>query len=507
MFRQAFFIEPLIFEMSRDGRVGVLLKEGRADTIKGRLKERDSSLERILRGRLNLPEVSQIEVVRHFTRLSQMNWGIDLGPYPLGSCTMKYNPRINEDLAWLDEVQQVHPNQGLESIQGALKLLYRLDSMLSSITGMYKFTLQPAAGAQGELTGCLIIRKYHEKKEVKRDEIIVPDSAHGTNPASAAMAGFKVVEVQTGEDGCIDLELLKGAVTNKTAGLMMTNPNTLGLFERGVCEIAEVMHNAGALMYYDGANLQGIIGRARPGDLGFDIVHLNLHKTFSTPHGGGGPGSGPVGVKEYLKDFLPVPTVVNKGGGYQLDWGKPESIGKIRGGYGSFPVLVRAYAYLLSMGAEGLRLSCNIAVLNTNYFAKKVSVIKGFTIPFGGAFRKHEVVVSAEKMTKETGVTALDVAKALLDRGLHSPTIYFPLIVKEALMFEFTDTETKENIDRYVGTLKEISDKAYAEPASIKRAPQNTSVSRLDEVRANHPRTMLLSYRMFLKRQERDASS
>jgi glycine dehydrogenase subunit 2 len=321
------------------------------------------------------------------------------------------------------------------------------------------------------------------------------------------MTGFKVVEVQTGEDGCIDLELLKGAVTSSTAGLMMTNPNTLGLFEKRVCEIAEVVHNAGALMYYDGANLQGIIGRARPSDFGFDIVHLNLHKTFSTPHGGGGPGSGPVGVKENLKGFLPVPTVVNKGGEYQLDWGKPESIGKIRGSYGSFPILVRAYAYLLSMGAEGLRLACNIAVLNTNYFAKKVSVIKGFTIPFGDAFRKHEVVVSAEKMMKETGVTALDVAKALLDRGLHSPTIYFPLIVKEALMFEFTETETKENIDRYVDTLKEISDKAYAEPASIKSAPQNASVSRLDEVRANHPRTMLLSYRMFLKRQERDASS
>lgn len=507
MFRQAFFKEPLIFEMSREGRVGVLLKEDQTNAQKSGSKQKDNFPERILRGRLNLPEVSQIEVVRHFTRLSQMNWGIDLGPYPLGSCTMKYNPRINEDLAGLEEVQQLHPNQGLESIQGALKLLYRLDSMLSSITGMSKFTLQPAAGAQGELTGCLIIKKYHEKKGKKRDEIIIPDSAHGTNPTSAAMVGFKVVEVRTGEDGCIDLELLKGTVTSSTAGLMMTNPNTLGLFEKRVCEIAEVIHNAGALMYYDGANLQGIIGRARPGDLGFDIVHLNLHKTFSTPHGGGGPGSGPVGVKDYLKDFLPVPTVIKKDGIHQLDWGKSESIGKIRGGYGSFPILVRAYAYLLSMGAEGLRLACNIAVLNTNYFAKKVSVIKGFTIPFAGAFRKHEVVVSVKKMTKETGVTALDVAKALADRGLHSPTIYFPLIVKEALMFEFTETETKESIDRYVDTLKEISVKAYTEPASVKSAPQNTSVSRLDEVRANHPRTMRLSYRMFLKGQERDTSS
>jgi len=508
LFRQAFFDEPLIFEMSGGGKVGVLIKDSQARSKTGERKERGTGVpERVLRGRLNLPEVSQIEVVRHFTRLSQMNWGIDLGPYPLGSCTMKYNPRLNEDLAWLDEVQQIHPDQGLDSIQGALELLYRLDKMLSSITGMYKFTLQPAAGAQGELTGCLIMRKYHEKKGDRRDEIIVPDSAHGTNPASAAMAGFKVVEVRTGEDGCIDLELLKGAATSRTAGLMMTNPNTLGLFEKKACEIAEVVHDAGGLMYYDGANLQGIIGRVRPGDLGFDIVHLNLHKTFSTPHGGGGPGSGPVGVKEYLKDFLPVPTVVYKDRGYQLDWGKPESIGKIRGGYGSFPVLVRAYAYLLSMGAEGLRLSCNIAVLNTNYFAKKVSGIKGFAIPFGGAFRKHEVVVSAKEMTKETGVTALDVAKALLDEGLHAPTIYFPLIVKEALMFEFTETETKENIDRYVDALKEISDKAYAEPASVKSAPQNASVSRLDEVRANHPRTMCLSYRMFLKGQERDASS
>ncbi|MEM2056382.1 MAG: aminomethyl-transferring glycine dehydrogenase subunit GcvPB [Thermoplasmatales archaeon] len=488
MFRQARFFEPLIFEIGRKGRIGSLIEECNA-IVDGIPKD-------LLRDDLNLPEVSQIEVVRHFTRLSQMNWGVDLGPYPLGSCTMKYNPRLNEELAWLDEVQLIHP---LQEMTGTLEIMYKLDVALSSLTGMKRFTLQPAAGANGELTGCLIMRKYHRDNKQERDEIIVPDSAHGTNPASAAMAGFKVVEIPTGPDGLIDLEVLKEAVSSRTAGLMMTNPNTLGLFEKNALEIAEIIHDAGALMYYDGANLQGIIGITRPGDLGFDIVHLNLHKTFSTPHGGGGPGSGPVGVKEHLEEYLPVPLVRFNGKEYELEWDKPKSIGKVRGWYGSFPVLVKAYAYLLSMGVEGLRLSCKIAVLNTNYFAKKVSTIRGFSLPFGGAYRKHEVVISAENLAKETGVTALDVAKALLDRGLHPPTIYFPLIVKEALMFEFTDTETKENIDLYISALKEISEIAYSNPSQLKEAPKNTSIGRLDEVFANHPRTMCLSYRMLKK--------
>jgi len=305
-----------------------------------------------------------------------------------------------------------------------------------------------------------------------------------------------VVVVRTSEDGYIDLDMLKCAVSNKTAGLMMTNPNTLGIFENKACEIAEVVHRAGGLMYYDGANLQGIVGRARPGDLGFDIAHINLHKTFSTPHGGGGPGAGPVGVKEGLSGFLPVPMVEQKEGKYEFNWDRPDSIGKIREDYGSFPILVRAYAYLLSMGVEGLKLSSGIAVLNTNYFARKVSGIRGFSVPFGNAIRKHEVVISAADIMRETGVSAYDISKALLDKGLHAPTIYFPLIVKEALMFEFTDAELKENIDLYVEALEDISQRAYTDPSGVKAQPKNTSVGRLDEVRASHPRTMRLSYRM-----------
>ena len=493
VYRQALFEEPLIFEMGKKGRIGVLLEEP-SQVPDGEFEIIIS--ESLRRNRLNLPEVSQVEVMRHFTRLSQMNWGVDIGPYPLGSCTMKYNPRLNEDLADKDEVELVHPEQNPESIQGSLELLFRLERALSSVTGMESFTLQPAAGAQGELTGCLIIRKYHHRREHQRDEIIIPDSAHGTNPASAAMAGFKVVVIRTADDGCIDLDMLKDAVSDKTAGLMMTNPNTLGIFERNACEIAEIVHNAGGLMYYDGANLEGIVGRARPGDLGFDIVHLNLHKTFATPHGGGGPGAGPVGVNRELGKFLPVPTIEYRHRKYELNWDRPESIGKIREYYGSFPILIRAYAYLLSMGIEGLKLSSGIAVLNTNYFAKKVSGLRGFSLPFGTAIRKHEVVISAADLLRETGVSAYDISKALLDRGLHAPTIYFPLIVKEALMFEFTDTELKENIDLYFEALKDITQRAYTNPSSIKAQPENTAVGRLDEVRASHPRTMRLSYRM-----------
>jgi glycine dehydrogenase subunit 2 len=490
MFRQAIHDEPLIYELGAEGRVGDLMgvaRQGCTDKILP---------EGMARIGLNLPSLSQLEVVRHFTRLSQMNWGVDVGPYPLGSCTMKYNPRINEEFGNHGLVQNLHPDQGEGTLQGSLELLYRLESMLCELTGMGRFTLQPAAGAQGELTGCLIMRRRHRLAGEERDEIVVPDTAHGTNPASAAMAGFKVIVVRTGRDGMMDVETLKGAVGKRTAGVMMTNPNTLGIFEAGACEIAGVVHDAGGLMYYDGANLQGIMGWARPGDLGFDIIHLNLHKTFSTPHGGGGPGAGPVGVKGELAELLPWPTVCHRGGRYAWDWGTSKSIGRVRGGYGSFPILVRAYVYLLSMGLEGLRLSCGVSVLNTNYFAKRVSGIRGLSMPFSGAMRKHEVVVSASELREETGVGAVDVAKGLLDFGLHPPTIYFPLIVKEALMFEFTDTETKENIDRYVEALREISRLAYTDPEKLKSAPHNTSVGRLDDVRANHPRTLCLSERM-----------
>ncbi|MEM0232004.1 MAG: aminomethyl-transferring glycine dehydrogenase subunit GcvPB, partial [Candidatus Methanomethyliaceae archaeon] len=311
--KQASFKEPIIFELGGKGRIGEYIENLEIEIPK-----------ELMRENLNLPELSQIEVVRHFTKLSQMNWGVDLGPYPLGSCTMKYNPRINEDLAWMDEVQWIHPLQ--DEVQGILELMYKLEKALASITGMSRFTLQPAAGANGEFTGCLIIRKYHKDRGEDRDEIIIPDSAHGTNPASAAMAGFKIIEIKTNEEGLVDLEELKNAVGRKTAGLMMTNPNTLGIFEKYVKEIAEIIHDAGGLMYYDGANLQGILGIARPGDFGFDIVHLNLHKTFSTPHGGGGPGSGPVGVKDFLVDYLPIPIVDFDGEKYYLNWNLKKTI-------------------------------------------------------------------------------------------------------------------------------------------------------------------------------------
>ncbi len=500
MFRQASYTEPSVFAIGSAGRTGT------SEVWRGGEGMPDVRLPRdIAREGIKLPEVSQVEVVRHYTRLSQMTWGIDVGPYPLGSCTMKYNPKINEDLASMDTVLQLHPRQGQASIQGALSIMYRLERALSSLAGMAKFTLQPAAGASGEFTGCLIMRRHFEIMGQPRSEVIVPDSAHGTNPASAAMAGFRVVEVPTGKDGCVDVEILKGAVSGATAGFMMTNPNTLGIFEGRALEIAGIVHDAGGLMYYDGANFQGIIGRARPGDLGFDIAHLNLHKTFSTPHGGGGPGSGPVGVAKGLEGLLPVPSVERDEGGeggegaYRLEWGWPDSIGKVRAWYGSFPILVRAYAYLLSMGNEGLRASSGLAVLNTNYFAGRVSGIRGFGVPYGRSPRKHEVVVSAERLAAETGVGAGDVAKALIDMGLHPPTVYFPLIVKEGMMFEFADSETKENIDAYVDALSRVSQDAYIDPAKIKASPKNAAIGRLDEVRASHPRTMKLSHRYALR--------
>ncbi|MEN3053482.1 MAG: aminomethyl-transferring glycine dehydrogenase subunit GcvPB [Candidatus Methanosuratincola petrocarbonis] len=500
-FRQSKYDEPLVFDLGREGREGFSIPDF------GELGAEEIS-DLVRRRNLGLPQLSELEVVRHFTRLSQMNWGIDTGPYPLGSCTMKYNPRLNEEIASLDQVQMVHPLQGDEELQGALELMYKLERALASLTGMHRFTLQPAAGAHGELTGCLIMRRYFKELGEERSEMIVPDTAHGTNPASAAMAGFTVVEVPTNQDGCIDMEALKGAVSSKrTAGIMMTNPNTLGIIEKDALEISRIVHEAGGLLYYDGANLQGILGRARPGDMGFDLVHLNLHKTFSTPHGGGGPGSGPVGVKEHLEGFLPIPLVSKEGDGkYGLIWDIPKSIGKVRGWYGAFPVLVRAYCYLLSMGGAGLRLASGIAVLNTNYFLSRIEGIRGFVVPFQGRLRKHEVVVSAQPLLEETGVTAMDVSKALLDRGLHPPTVYFPQIVREAMMFEFTETETRENIDKYIDALREISALAYSNPEALKRAPENTSVGRLDEVWANHPRTMALSRRMCLGKGDQGAA-
>ena len=503
-FQQARWRTPIIFESGSKGRKGYSFPP-LDDSAKSTLRKIVNTLPRqLIRERPpDLPELSEVEVVRHFTALSQMNFGIDNGPYPLGSCTMKYNPKTNEALASMDETRWVHPDQPEETIQGTLEIMYKLSSWLAEITGTSKVTLQPAAGAQGELTGALIIRAYHKQNGelTKRNEIIIPDSAHGTNPASATMAGFKVVIVPTDEEGCVDIEALKSATSERTAGLMLTNPNTLGIFEKNITEISKIIHEHGGLLYYDGANLNAVLGKTRPGDMGFDIVHLNLHKTFATPHGGGGPGAGPVGVKEPLVDFLPVPLVEYDGNRYYLNYDVPHSIGKVRAFYGSFGVLVKAFAYILTVGAEGLDKISDMAVLNANYLARKLSKIKGFNLAYAKEKPvKHEFVLSCSRLHSETGVSAKDVAKRLLDYGIHPPTIYFPPVVKEALMFEPTETETIEELDRIIDALTEISKEAYENPEKILTAPHCTSVGRVDEAKASHPRTMCLSWRMYKKK-------
>jgi glycine dehydrogenase subunit 2 len=423
--------------------------------------------------------------------------------YPLGSCTMKYNPKINELLANLPAINMVHPYKDEGTVQGIFEILYKLERWLSEITGTSEVCLQPAAGAQGEFLGTLIMRAYHRLNgEIEnRREIIVPDSAHGTNPASAVMAGFNVVVVPSDEDGCVSIEALKTAVSERTAGLMLTNPNTLGIFEKNIEDIARIVHETGGLLYYDGANLNAILGKARPGDMGFDIVHMNIHKTFGTPHGGGGPGAGPVGVSEELTKFLPVPRVIFDGESYRLDYDRSHSVGKMRSFYGNVAVLLKAYAYILSLGFEGLKEVAEVSVLNANYLAKKLKEIKGLTLPYSGKkSRKHECVFSAKHLKRETGVSALNIAKRLLDYGLHAPTTYFPLIVNEALMIEPTETFEKEELDNFVEAMRKICEEAYTNPEVVLKAPHNTAVSRLDEAKASHPRTMALSWRMYLKK-------
>lgn len=496
-------LEPLIFEIGVKGRVGHLLPK----PCKKVSKEVGDILkiipEKIKRkSPVELPEVSEPQLVRHFLHLAQMNYAIDLGFYPLGSCTMKYNPKINEEIAKMDKVSRLHPYQDVSTIQGALEIMYHLEKMLAEISGMTRVTLQPSAGAHGEFTGLCIIRKYHEENgELEsRREIIVPDSAHGTNPASANMAGFSVVTIPSSEDGCVDLEALRTAIGRQTAGLMLTNPNTLGIFEGDILEISEIVHDEGGLLYYDGANLNGVLNKVRPGDMGFDVVHFNLHKTFSTPHGGGGPGAGPVGVKEELVPYLPIPTVEysEEKGRYYLDYNKPKSVGKVKGFYGNFGVIIRAYCYILLLGAEGLNKVAEAAVLNANYLAKKINEIKGFSLPYASDKpRKHECVISASKLKAETGVTALDVAKRILDFGMHAPVVYFPQIVEEALMIEPTETETKETLDRFLSVMQRISDEAYNSPEMLHSAPHHTSVRRVDEVKA--ARNPILSWKMYKK--------
>ncbi|MDD3890331.1 MAG: aminomethyl-transferring glycine dehydrogenase subunit GcvPB [Syntrophomonadaceae bacterium] len=431
---------------------------------------------------LNLPELSEIETVRHFTELSHQAYGVDDGFYPLGSCTMKYNPKINEWAASLPGFTGLHPYQPVDTVQGAMELMYNTQEMLCEITGMDAMTLQPAAGAHGEMTGVMTIKAYHQRnKDVKRTKIIVPDSAHGTNPASAHVVGYEVVEVKSDDRGLVDIDDLREKMNDEVAGFMLTNPNTLGLFEEHIKDIAAIVHNAGGLLYYDGANLNAVMGVSRPGDMGFDIVHLNLHKTFSTPHGGGGPGSGPVGVKAFLADFLPIPVVVKEADKYVFDYDRPLSIGKIKEFYGNFGVVIKTYAYLRSLGAEGIREASQNAVLNANYIRNKLKDY--YYIPFD-RLCKHEFVASSRNQVKENGVTTLDVAKRLMDFGYHPPTVYFPLIVEEALMIEPTETESKERLDTFIDALVEIAREAKEKPELVKSAPHTTIIKRVDEVTA-----------------------
>ncbi|MEA2054587.1 MAG: aminomethyl-transferring glycine dehydrogenase subunit GcvPB [Candidatus Thermoplasmatota archaeon] len=473
MYKMASYDEPLLNEMEE-------VKKGDTD-------DTDIPIPKsIMRRELNLPSLDERSVVKHFTHLSQMNYGIDTGTYPLGSCTMKYNPKILEEVARGDKVGYIHPYQHESTVQGALEIMYNLEKMLCEITGMDAFSLQPIAGAHGEFTGMSIVRAYHENNGEKRNEVILPDSAHGTNPASARMAGFDVVEIPSRE-GRVDMDALHSVLSKNTAAFMLTNPNTLGIFEKDILEISREVKKVGALLYYDGANLNAIMGKARPGDMGFDIVHLNPHKTFATPHGGGGPGAGPVGVKANLEKFLPVPRTI-KDEGYHLDYDRANSVGKMSHFYGNFPVLLKAYTYILLKGCDGLKEATERAVLNANYLMKKLN--GNYEVPFGGG-RMHEFVISAKRLRKK-GIRALDVAKRLIDYGVHPPTIYFPMIVEEAMMIEPTESESKETLDRYADALNAIAEE---DAEVVTNAPLNAPIKRVDESKA--ARSLILKWSDF----------
>ena len=471
----------LIFELSKPGRKGYSLpKNELSDYSIAQLPEN------LLRQEAPaLPEVDELTVVRHYTNMSNNNFGVDTGFYPLGSCTMKYNPKINEEMAAHPQFTALHPLQNVETVQGALSAYYQLQRSLSEIAGMAEFTLNPFAGAHGELTGLMVIRRYHESRgDAKRTKIIVPDSAHGTNPASAAVCGLDVVEVKSKPDGRVDVEDLKPLLDDTIAGMMMTNPNTLGLFENNIAEIAKLVHDCGGLMYYDGANLNPMLGKCRPGDIGFDVMHINLHKTFSTPHGGGGPGSGPIGVREGLEQFLPNPRVTcefDEDGmvDYKIEMGE-ESLGCISGFLGNFGVMMRALAYIVTLGSDNLKWVGPLATLNANYI--KESLKDCYELPIEGVC-KHEFVFDGLK-DKSTGVTTLDVAKRLLDYGYHAPTIYFPLLFHQALMIEPTESESKETLDGFIAVMRKIAQEAAENPELVKTAPHSTPVHRLDDTKA-----------------------
>lgn len=471
-------MEKLIFEKSHPGRVGMRVPAAGVpatnwqDGIPAALRRTAPA---------PLPELSEPEVIRHFTRLSKLNYSIDGGFYPLGSCTMKYNPKVNELMARLPGFANLHPYQSERTVQGALELMYELEQHLAAITGMQRVTLQPAAGAHGELVGCLMIKAYHESRgDHARVEMIVPDSAHGTNPATAAMAGFTVVTVKSNDRGQVDVEALKAAVSERTAGIMLTNPNTIGLFEENIQEISRIVHAAGGLQYYDGANLNAIMGLVRPGDMGFDVVHLNLHKTMTTPHGGGGPGSGPVGVSKALEPFLPTPTVEKVGDRYTLSSNRPQSIGRIKAYYGNFGMLVRALTYILTMGGDGLQQASQDAVLNANYLRVKLS--QWYKVAFDQVCM-HEFVLTGEPQKKQ-GANTMAIAKRMIDYGYHPPTVYFPLVVPEAMMIEPTETESKDTLDTFIAAMGQIAEEIATNPALVTSAPHNAPVGRVDEVTA-----------------------
>ncbi len=465
-----------IFEKS-NGVVGIALTD----------KEEDLSFldkKFVRNGNIGLPNVSELDAMRHYKELSDKNFCIEKGFYPLGSCTMKYNPKVNEFLAGLENFVNLHPLSDDNDCQGALELMFKLQEALKKITGMDAVTLQPAAGAHGELTGMMVIKKYFEVKGEKRKKVIIPDSAHGTNPASAHLCGFDVVPVKSNEKGQVDIDALKALLDSDVAGIMMTNPNTLGIYEENVLEISKLMHENGSLLYYDGANFNAIMGYTNPKLMGFDVVHLNLHKTFSTPHGGGGPGAGPVCVVEKLKEYLPVPTVAFDGKKYYRNYNLEHSIGSVKGFYGNFGVLVRAYAYILMMG-DNLKEASENAVLNANYLKEK---LKGsYLLPYDEPCM-HEFVLSGEKQKHENGVSTLNIAKALMDENTHPPTVYFPLIVHEAIMIEPTESENKEVLDEFVNAMLKIAEEAKTNPEKVISAPHSTPVKRLDEtLAARHP--------------------
>jgi glycine dehydrogenase subunit 2 len=473
--------EPLVFERSQPGRVGHSVPEPDVPAV-----EPESVFEASwLRSEVaSLPELSEVDVVRHFTRLSTWNAAVDLGLYPLGSCTMKYNPKINEWAARLPGFARAHPLQPPEQAQGLLELMWRLEQALAEVSGMDRVSLQPAAGAQGELAGIMMIRAYHEHRGEQRTKVLVPDSAHGTNPASAALNDYEVVTIPSGRDGVLHPEAVAAAMTDEVAALMITNPNTLGLFEPHIATICDLVHARGGLVYGDGANLNALLGIARPGDLGIDVMHFNLHKTFSTPHGGGGPGSGPVGVKNVLAPYLPVPVVRKREGsegeGFALDYEFPRSIGRLHANFGNVGMFVRAWTYLRSLGPEGLRRCAEMAVLNANYLLARLR--DAWHVPIDQRVM-HECILS-DKELEPFGVTTLDVAKRLIDYGYHPPTVYFPLIVHGAIMIEPTESEPKEGLDRFADALRAIAEEAKSDPEWVRTAPHRTRLARLDETRA-----------------------